>query len=667
MSNQAHQQQESEVFRSFNLTAIKRGKNKKGKKGNQAARQQSKPQSNEIIETIRIDPNRYRDNKVKLITKRQIENSIGRRNLINPDRYTITIQTVSNGGNKREPIVLRDSAIIAKLKRYPVNGLFGYLNNTLNRINHSDHSATISNVVLRFTKNPTPITPMRDAISMNCLLQLVKTYADTTKDKAKLNGIIKKLNDDMFLGGVGESEIRDICSKLKINIQIWNIANNVWFEYETSRKHKWIRVLNHNAHAVEYKQNEGNTVLSVLGIDVKPKMIIYKESLKEVQEAYLQEDGMVYPKVNSDLKITAFKTMDGVVVKMDTIFYSDKDKETNGQDLDLANVNTPTRRFFKQKVKQYGIQMSYTDPHLFTFIRKSDYHTKPWCSDVDYAIVEGAVCIDQNRAYMQYLTTDDYKHYGFPRMPTHYYSVPNQDRQDEETSSRQRGKILKTTGFAEIQNVEIPPHLEYLIRTKYPQTGAVYTTMELKFFDSLGVKFDIVVVAFSNKKQNIDFRVDTTEWTRREWNPKTNEELGVGASDFTKWKSRVAKEIENNIMGCLIPNQSNGVISAIHCKDPNEFLQLRHELRDHIITTDFDNQIIKYEILSVKPYESLNRGAPHIHSYILAYQQLAFVKQALKIPFKDILKIKVDAIVFAPCRAGTLSERRLRDLLIPII
>jgi hypothetical protein len=153
------------------------------------------------------------------------------------------------------------------------------------------------------------------------------------------------------------------------------------------------------------------------------------------------------------------------------------------------------------------------------------------------------------------------------------------------------------------------------------QDDCVYTTMRLRWLRDLGVTFTITRVAFANDKQKIDFHVKLTEWQH---------EIGL-----------TEKQEECSLMGRLIPNLNRPMTKLVHCKDDNEFLQLRYQLGGRVMNVDFERKIIYYTEETEKRF----KGAIHIHAYILDYQQIEFATKAMKVPFDKILKVKVDCLV----------------------
>ncbi|MDR3712061.1 MAG: hypothetical protein P4L51_04540, partial [Puia sp.] len=238
------------------------------------------------------------------------------------------------------------------------------------------------------------------------------------------------------------------------------------------------------------------------------------------------------------------------------IFFDEKDWLKNKNNENLKNIFTLTSRYYKEFKDKHDLQDCYHNEDLYHFVKCADLYTPPWCTDPDYA--KNGQAFDQDRAYMFYEKSKYYDDYQFPRMPTHFYKVTQQDTKME---------LLEKTGFAEVTNVEIPKKLEYLWRTRMIQDGGVYTTMRLNWAASLGVTFDLTKVAWSNDKQKLDFHIKLTEWQHN-------------ATELT------SKKLECSLMGRLIPNQRSTHTSLVHCRNDDEFLQLRYQLGSKLTKVD---------------------------------------------------------------------------------
>ena len=283
------------------------------------------------------------------------------------------------------------------------------------------------------------------------------------------------------------------------------------------------------------------------------------------------------------------------------------------------NVFTLTSRYYKELKMKYHLQDYYQDENLYHFVRCADLYAPPWCSDVDYATK--GLAFDQDRAYMMYERSEFYDHYQFPRMPTHFYTV-------NKSHEHLKDEILQKTGFAQVINVRIPgtKAMDFVRKTQMIQEGCIYTTMRLAWLASLGVTFDLQKVAFANDKQKIDFHIHLTEW-------QCDQEMSPKAEECA-------------LMGRLIPNQNSVHTSLVHCRDENEFLQLRYQLGDRVLNVDFEKKII-YFANEPDEKEKKLKGAYHIHAYILDYQQIEFATKAMSVPFSSILKVKVDCLVLS--------------------
>jgi UDP-N-acetylglucosamine transferase subunit ALG13 len=527
---------------------------------------------------------------------------------------TITKQTLNEFGNLEsekdeespsEPIKHRD--FIKKYEKRTAGALAGFFNNYMKLLTKSLSFVKKINLILtKHVKNPRPLTPNFDGMVINCLINVVSDALKKRKDyQTVLLPKLDTINTKYFKAGVTEEAIDEICSKLKINIHVVSILQETWYHRHTGDTRLTVLVCSHNGHATVF--SEEKTLKDFIMNQKDSGKFEYVDMIK--QHFLANPSPIKFPIVIND-QMVAYYDYDGNLFKNQTIFKDGEDFEQNKENKDLKNIYTLTSRYYADLKKKYNLQDFYNDEDLYHFVRTADQYAPPWCSDPDYA--KNGWAFDQDRAYMYYEKSKYYDHYQFPRRPTHFYEVTNQQNQDD---------LLQLTGFAQVTNTKIPNHLTYLVKTKFIQDNAVYTTMRLAWLKSLGVTFDIVKIAWANDKQKIDFHVSLTEWQQ-----------SCGKS---------AKQEECSLMGRLIPNQDNSFKSLVHCNDENEFLQLRYQLGAKVVDVDFENKIVTFS----QDKEKQLKGIAHVHAYILDYQQIEFVTKALSVPFEDILKVKVDCIV----------------------
>lgn len=541
-------------------------------------------------------------------------------NSINIADYTVsfsmttTTQKLDDFGNLESEkvdtspeIAINNKDFLKKYEKRTAGALTGFFNRYMMKFLKSLQFINKINLVLvKKVRNKRALTPNFDGMKMNCLIEIVDRLVKNRKDYAKkLQPRLVQLNEKYFDQGCGEQAIDEICTAVQVNIHVVSILQETWYHKHLGDNKRTILICSHNGHATWH--NDDRDLLDFITTDIKTKKFEYLEA---VQQHFLDNPTPIkFPIVIRD-EIVAYYDYDGNLYKNRDIFYDEKDWKKNHKSEHLQNVFTLTSRYYKELKMKYQLQDMYRDENLYHFVKCADLYSPPWCTTDDYA--EEGIAFDQTRAYMQYERSEFYSHYQFPRMPTHFYKVVDQ---------RLNNELLQKTGFAQVSNVNVPKNLTYIWKTRMIQDNCVYTTMELAWYASLGVTFELTKVAFANDKQMIDFHIHLTEW-------QSNSGLS-------------SKQEECSLMGRLIPNQDSKHTSLVHCRDENEFLQLRYQLGDRVLNVDFDKKIIYYTTQTEKKL----RGAYHIHAYILAYQRIEFATKAMTVPFETILKVKVDCMV----------------------
>ena len=543
---------------------------------------------------------------------------------------TTTTQKLDENGNLESEKVetseekpINSAQFLKKYEKRTAGALSGFLNRYMLKMMKSLQFVNKINLVLiKKIRNPRPMTPNFDGLQINCVIGIVDKMVQKRKEyQKKLKPRLDELNKKYFESGCGEQAIDEICKAVQVNIHIVSVLQETWYHKHLGDNKMTILICSHNGHATYLNDNVDMTDFLM---PAKSKKCEYVEA---VQTHFLEnKEPIKFPIVIKD-RIVAFYTINGNLFKNRDIFFDEEDWEKNKESENLQNVFTLTSRYYKELKQKYSIQDWYHDENLYYFVKCADLYSPPWCTDTDYA--ENGQAFDMTRAYMFYEKSEFYDHYQFPRMPTHFYRL-------NEKHQSLKSEILDKTGFAQVQNVVIPGDKKYqfIRKTQMIQENGVYTTMRLAWLASLGVTFDLIRVAFANDKQKIDFHIKPTEWQEN-----------VGFS---------TKAEECSLMGRLIPNQNAVHTSLVHCNDENEFLQLRYQLGSRVLNVDFEQKIIYY----ATEQEKKLRGAYHIHAYILDYQQIEFATKAMSVPFRSILKVKVDCIVLQT----PTCESRAREL-----
>jgi hypothetical protein len=533
---------------------------------------------------------------------------------------TVIVQTLDEDGylesEKTETTPEEPINKIKKLEKRPAGALAGFLNTYMKKLIKSlTYVQKVNLILVKRVRNPKALTPNFDGMKTNCIIEIVQRLTQKRKDyQKKIKPKLDALNEKYFQQGAAEQAIDEICRAAQVNIHVVSILQETWYHMHLGDNKLTILICSHNGHATYLDEYKDMTDFLEPEKTKKVEYLDETNACVSLTDHFLKNESPIkFPIVIKD-QIVAYFTQAGELYKNRDVFLDEDDWKKNKDKMN--NVFTLTSRYYKELKDKYDLQDKYRSEDLYYFVRCADLYTPPWCTDPDYAEIGQA--FDQTRAYMFYEKSPYYDHYQFPRMPTHFYNTNN-------ISEEIKNKLLKVTGFAQVKNVKIPlaKELKYIRKTQMIQDDCIYTTMRLNWLAELGVTFDIITVAFANDKQKIDFHIHLTEW---------QENAGFSS-----------KQEECALMGRLIPNQNRQHTSLVHCKDENEFLQLRYQLGDRVLNVDFDRKIIYFTTESL----SKLKGAVHVHAYILDYQQIEFATKAMTVPFESILKVKVDCLVLA--------------------
>ena len=574
------------------------------------------------LNVIRSDP--------PTVTKESVSNVIDDINMYN---YTVAFSVtvirmqIDEGDPLQEyketeyvtPLVdIKHHDFLKKYERRAAGALTGFFNSYMKKLVHSFGYVKQINLVLnKRVVQPKKLPKLKDGLNTNCLIKIVHGKMHIHKNyEKKIKPKLDELNEKYFEQGCDERAVDEICHAARINIHIVSILQETWYHKHIGDNYLTLLVCAHNQHATYLEDSRDMTNFLQPGNKGKINYV------DDVKQCFLDDPAPIkFPMVVHD-QIVAYFDFEGNLTKNRDIFFDVKDEKKNKSNDDLKNVFTLTSRYYHELKCKYDIQDRYRDENLYSFVKCADLYAPPWCSDEKYA--ELGIAHDQDRAYLMYERSAFYDQYQFPRMPTHFYKV-------DELKEGELDQLLKLTGFAEVKNVNIPmtKQMEYVRETQFIQDQGVYTTMRLAWLKSLGVTFELTKIAWSNDKQKLDFTIELTDW-----------QCNVGQS---------RKELECQLMGRLIPNLNNTFTSLVHCKDENEFLQLRYQLGARVLTVDHENKITYYTNPPVDindpSYQPNLKGAYHVHAYILDYQQIEFASKAMSVSFDDILKVKVDCMV----------------------
>lgn len=489
------------------------------------------------------------------------------------------------------------------------------LKNFLNFILRGQDSFNVEDIHIRFGKLlqhvPRRLPANFNSATYNCVLSIIK------QEMPSQSAIIDALNGKYFQSGVDEAATIDICTKLKVNISYFDVTGKVWFSCQKSPKWKTFLLTSHNTHATIYQPINLDTkkvVKYVTGKVVKNK----NREVVSLYDQFVNDPAHIKSPIIVNDTVIAYTTIDNnvtTIIKSDSIFEDEQDYERNVDNSEYFGAFTKTSRRFKDFLRNNNLVDYTMDANIYDIIKHANHFRRgvvfKQASDIDSTTYG----YDQNQAYPSYDRNRYFTTFKLPCYPTHYYQV------DKRFSDTAKIDILSRSGFSIITNIDIPNKYQYLHHTRYLQDNNVYTNLILYYLHTEhNVNFDITHTAYDNDVHDI-----------------TGEKLGL------REYSSINKQDNVALIGRLIPGGgTNTSVSALHTTSDDEFYHLIYQLRDSLTDIDYDNKVIYYN--RQDKATSKYKGMYHIHSYILDYQQIAFLDVALRVPFDNIIKVKTDAI-----------------------
>jgi hypothetical protein len=433
---------------------------------------------------------------------------------------------------------------------------------------------------------------------MNCYISQCMTLPSAKQHLKFLN----EYNDKIYENGVNIEDIKTINDKLRINCILYDVVGDVWWSDKRHENQRTLTLTCSNAHVQQF-------------IDTKTFTNEYHENQYKLCDAYRSSKSSFKTlRLNEYNELTKFTDDKKNHLLISDLFINKKDFKRNQNK--ITTEQSLTGRLYNAYIKN-KVEKLPEDIQLFT--ECSNVHRGMWKKPniTSDNVVEH---YDQINAYSQYKNSEYYSKYKLPCAPCHFYKTADIDQD----------LILNTTGFSQIQNVNLQN--EYLQKTHYLQNGGVYTHLILYYLKSKGCTFDIVATAWNAKNQDIDF------------NPTE-----INGFKLTKKYSKQYQKL----IGKLIMKKP--FTQTIETLCDAEAQHLLFTLSDNL--TDYrqyeGSHLVQFEIENTKPC------AYYIHSYLLDYQQIEFLKVAMTIPFYQIVAVNVDSI-FTSAKIETPDSSKWR-------
>jgi len=413
---------------------------------------------------------------------------------------------------------------------------------------------------------------------------------------------LAEYNTKIYKDGVDIEDIKTINEKLRINCIIYDVLGVVWWSDIRYENQKTLNLTCSNNHVQDF-------------INTKTFTNQYHETQNDLCDAHRSSKSSYKTlRLNEYQELTKFTDNEKNHLLMSDVFINKKDFKRNQNK--ITTEQSLTGRLYNAYIKD-KVEKLPEDIQLFT--ECSNIHRGMWKKPniTSNDVVEH---YDQINSYSQYKNSEYYNKYKLPCAPCHFYK----------TADINQNLILNTSGFSQIQNVKLSN--EYLQKTHYLQNGGVYTHLILQFLKSKGCTFDIVATGWNAKNQDIDF------------NP----------SEINGFKlpKKYSKQYQKLIGKLIMKKPFTETIETLCDAEAQHLLfTLSENLTDY---RQYEgSHLVQFEIENTKPC------AYYIHSYLLDYQQIEFLKITMNIPFHQIIAVNVDSI-FTSCKIETPDIKKWR-------
>lgn len=467
-----------------------------------------------------------------------------------------------------------------------------------------------------------PIAPeryihaLKEGEIVNCFMKQLRAWFMLRKNNKMVNKV-DDLNKRFFESGVTFDDIPTICKIIQCNVEIYNKLNDKVYEHQySSGKSKTFKyVITKLDHVEQYVDNM---------FDMSKKEIVYVDNVQDAYDA-CDNNWKCYSK-NDDGQLVSFFTEDKIYKDartqdfddgkhwINSEFDAEKLKFESKYELDRNTIimNRDEKLFeFISKANHYVYELYLTENIDNKLMKKSEpvWDDLEGCyitDDFDETLVDLTQChaYDQNKNYMSYKLNNYYSHYMFPRTGNfEFYDVNDASLTLD---------ILDKTGFVQITNIQYDmcSHnvRSILERIAYFVENGIYATPIIKYLWDMGGRFTIKRVAFTNWKYDIDF----------------GEEI-------------INNKYYNRIVGMMDIKGSDRIYKTTF-KNVEELKDILYTSSDKVCFYHDNELWFKFPKTCVK-------NNCHVSAFILSYAFMGVLDQLLKIPFEDIIGVKVDCII----------------------
>lgn len=474
----------------------------------------------------------------------------------------------------------------------------------------------------------------------NCVIDPINKYIEnkikTSKTEKKknlykkiqqnLNNFVKE-NEIIEKGFNIENHTESISNIIKSSLLFKDVFGNIIFQVNKpkSRTFNFTCTANNNINAHANEDNE--TTESEWTFCEIQETVYYSDDTRDEVKKYITPTSIIQIigdgyKVYDNGRCTAIKHQILKNIKHDDSIFS------------VSQI--PLKNFLKKNKQFLYNRRDAEEQQLF---KLADSHRL----NIDYNCDTNEACfIDQNSAYPTAIMTIEgtlhHPHitpYGFPNYPTHYYYF----LQEVDTIPQ---ILTKMTGFFLVRFITLD---QILVRQLKP-----YFFKQINSYcqDDIYAVLPSSLFSYIQSKHSPNNKMKIAAVF---WNNRTATQDGFSiAESFLDTSDPQNKIINNSLIGSLIFNEDKMKRSILISKDSYEYFRDVLMSNNRFLGPHEKSQFIEYRPTEQELQSAKNKKNYHIHSFILAAQNILLCDILYKVEEEGILnnvtKTKLDAIYF---------------------
>ena len=518
----------------------------------------------------------------------------------------------------------------------------GLIYQTLNKILGSDGNIVAGRFVVTVERQGVQYKHHLKTGIFNCVLTCIKEQISSFDEKAKNK--LNLLNEKYFDSGVEFSDLVDIANKMLVFIKIYSrLGELLYSTHGENHKSKrqtikcTLEKLDHVEHYEIFKDKTDKEIqyiqspfANIVDIQTHFNESFYKNSSNNLlckkdmfdNIKYYWNESTIYKMIHTsffDMGLYYINSeYDLMAYEMDidnNIEHNYCSKTDDEQLFNFINdsVHHPNEIYFNENIDMKFITKSIKNNNLDFDSgieplkgRRSDDYIECAPINVGMADLSSYYAYDRNKHYSHFDTNEYYIKHGIPACGKfNFYNVVDILTTDDIKI------LLSKVGFVQI--TDIKTDIEIINKLEYFTDSYIYPIPVIEFLINNNVSFKIVSIAINTWSQELI--LTEKQKTTKSFYTKFIGVMSINA-EYNKYFIKCTNEIE-----CLDLKATN----------TNENIKISYDDKNNLIRINELNKNI--------------RNRAHIASYLLSYAMLEMLSKLVKIPFSDIIGVKVDCII----------------------